>query len=274
MALLSLVSCKRSEIPTYQEVYNAVRFPYKTQEKSNKEPEGYSKEREAFLVSYSFFGNESAESHTLSIPLYLIGYESDQDRKVSLEIVKEETNAPAASFTIKEALIPANKRIGHLQVELKNLPELKERNIEVAYRIMPSKDLLAGPHKHTKVIVSWGIRLPKPTSKDYLETYNTLIDAAPSPSDQTAEYFSLSALEVIVHALDWTDWDSKEKHGKQYNPDGYKYLPYVGYIKMTKRALARTIDDYIRDYNAKHPNAPLIHDGGKLEGQPIRARLN
>ena len=279
LVLLTLIaftfgSCRQSEIPNYDARYNAVRFPYRTQEKSNKEPAGYSVDRQAFLVSYSFFGNETAPGHTLSIPLYLIGYESDQDRQVRVEPVKDEFTAPLDGVVVKEAVIPAKSSVGHLLVEVKNLPVLRKQNVEAVYRIVSSDDLQAGPLQHSKVILSWGIRLPQPTSEDYIETYNLLIDAAPSPADRTLDYFSLNALEVIVHALGWTDWDSKEKHGKQYNTDGYKYLPYVGYIDRKSRALARTIDDYIREYNTKNPDAPLVHDGGKLQGQPIRARLN
>jgi hypothetical protein len=39
---------------------------------------------------------------------------------------------------------------------------------------------------------------------------------------------------------------------------------YLGYAKK--------VADYIANYNAANPGAPLLHDAGAFNGQPIQAR--
>lgn len=269
--LLALPSCKKSEIPEYNQQYNAVRFPYRTTDRGNEETPGYDFDRNLFLASYSFFGNESATSHTLSVPLYLIGYEANYDRTVQVELLPHETTAPSGSYRIVEGIIAAGDSVGHLKIELNNFPELQNGNVEVAYKIVASPHLQAGPPEQSKLLVTWGTRLLPPTLSDHRRTYNTLINGT-QYIDDSMDYFSLRALEVIVKALGWNDWDDKEKHKDTYNPNGYKYLPASSVIDSRKEAYKRQIADYIEKYNQQNPTAPLLHDGGKLRGQPIEAR--
>lgn len=274
--LLSLlfVGCQKSEIPFYNEQYDAVRFPYSTDDKGNKEPTGYVPADKTFYKAYSFFSTPNAESYVDSIPLYLIGIKSNDNRKVNIEVVKEESS-PTDFFEVLEASIPANKTIGSVKIKLMNLPKLKEENARVTLLIRKSESLLAGPPEFTKAVLSWGIRLEAPTLTKYFTSYNALIQGADRAFSESREYFSLNALEVIVKALDWNDWNSREKHGENYaNKDGYKYLPWEGAIKSTYRAYAKKIADYIEKYNKEHPEAPLTHDSGKLKGKPIQARTN
>lgn len=264
--------CKKSEIPFYNPQYNAVRFPYATNDKGIKEPAGYVAEDKTFYKSYSFFSTPDAESHIESIPLYLIGMKSDTNRTVNIEVIKEES-APADYFEILEASIPANEMKGEIKVKLINRKELQEQNARITLRIKNSDALLAGPPEFTKAVMSWGIRLEPPVLTKHFMTYNALIQGTDRAFSDSKEYFSIKALEVIVTALGWNDWDDKVKHGaSNANADGYKYLPWNGVISKTYLAYANKIADYIKDYNKQHPDAPLVHDGGKLKGQPIEAR--
>lgn len=270
--ILLAISCKRSEIPTFNKGYNAVRFPYRTTDKGNKEPVGFSEERDVFQKNYSFFQTPDEESHIVSIPLYLIGLKSNRDRISKVEVVEKETTAPIGSYELIEALIPANDSVGHLKVKVFNIPQLKEGQLDLALRLLDSPELLAGPSRHTKAILSWSIRLPRPTNEAYFTTYNSIIDGSSSSDATTDEYFSPNALETIVKALGWTDLDDKEKYPKTYNEDGYKYLMHRTNSYKGRVAYARTVADYIEKYNRENPATPLLHDAGILKGQPVKAR--
>lgn len=267
--LLALPSCKKSEIPEYNQKYNAVRFPHT--ELYEKEPSGFDVESETFYSSYSFFGNEGAPSHVLSVPVYLMGYEADYDRRVQVELLPDETTAPDGTYSVVEGMIAAGDSVGHLKIELKNFPDLKDKNVKVAYKIVDSPDFLAGPPRHCKLLVTWGTKLLPPTLDAHKRTYNTLIQGG-QYIDASMEYFSLRALEVIVKALNWNDWDNEEKHKDEYNKNGYKYLPASSFIESRKKAYRLKISEYIEDYNKKHPDDPLLHDDGKLKGRPIEVR--
>lgn len=269
---LLLVGCQKSEIPFYNEQYDAVRFPYATNDKGNKEPAGYVLEDKTFHKTYSFFATPNAESYVDSIPLYLIGLKSKENRKVNIEIVKEESSSDDF-FEFIEASVPANQTTGSLRIRLMNLPKLKEGNARVTLLIKNSESLLAGPPEFTKAVLTWGVRLEAPVLPRHFSSYNALIQGTDMPFSDSREYFSLNALEVIVKALGWNDWDDKVKHGAHVaNKDGYKYLPWDGAIRSTYLAYAKKIADYIDKYNREHPDSPLKHDDGKLKGQPIQAR--
>lgn len=270
--LLLSNGCKKSETPFYNPRYNAVRFPYATNDKGIKEPTGYVPGDKTFYKSYSFFSDPDAESHIDSIPLYLIGLKSDTDRAVNIEVIKDES-APADYFEVLGASVPANAMTGAIKFKLINRKELKEHDVQIAFRIKDSDDLLAGPPEFTKAVMRWGIRLEPPVLATHFMTYNALIQGSDMAFSDSKDYFSVKALEVIVAALNWNDWDDKVKHGSNNaNPGGYKYLPWDGAIRKTYLAYAKKIADYIEDYNTHHPGAPLIHDGGALKGKRIEAR--
>lgn len=272
LAFLTFVGCKKSEIPFYNEKFDAVRFPYSIDAKGIKEPAGYIFEEKTFYKSYSFFSTPDAQEHIDSIPLYLIGIKSGVDRKVNVEVAKDASSS-ADFFEIISATIPANKTVGNVKIKLKNRPELKTQPAQITLLIKNSEALLAGPSEFTKAVFSWGIRLDAPVLTRHFMSYNALIQSPERAFSESRDYFSLNALEVIVKALEWKDWDNKETRGESfYNKDGYKYLPWNGVITKTYPAYAKKIADYIEDYNKKHPNDQLKHDGGKLAGQPIKAR--
>lgn len=53
------------------------------------------------------------------------------------------------------------------------------------------------------------------------------------------------------------------------------YLNILLYITTTAyQAYSAKIGEYIKKYNAEHPNDPLVHDGGKNIGKPIQSRYH
>ena len=89
--------------------------------------------------------------------------------------------------------------------------------------------------------------------------------------------YSTSAHLAIVDALGWDDWGDATVHGSQANPvtmdNAYNYLPRYTWIYTGDlyKAYAKKLDDYLKAYEAEH-GTPLLHDGGKLIGQPVQAR--
>lgn len=275
LLLAVLPGCKKSEIPFYNETYNAVRFPYATNDKGNKEPSGYSDEDKTFHKQYSFFSKQTEASHIDSLPLYVMGGKSSMPRKVNVEILTEESS-PANFYEVMEAVIPADTLVGYIKIRLNNIKDqLEKEEATLTLRIKDSEYLKAGPPEFTKAKFTWGIRLNAPVSERYLRTYNMLIKGTEYYSSESREYFSLNALELIVQALNWDNWDDKNIHQEKANKDGYKYLPWYGVIDHTYKAYAKILSDYIAEEQKKNPNNPkLLHDDGKSKGQKIEAREN
>lgn len=275
-SLLSLFGCKKSEIPFYDAKHDAVRFAWREDE-NNKEEKGFDKDMGLFKASYSFVATPTAESHTYELPIELIGRVMDKERKVSYQVDDKATTAPSDSYEILGGIIPAGKRSGKLKIKLKNPEELKSKEYVLYVVLTKSEDLAAGPSLATRAELLWTRRILPPQYEGHYQTYNALIASEEQWNSKSTDYFSASALQVIVDALGWTDWDDLKKHGSKGNGSrygNYKYLPLLNSIESGNfyRGYALALASYIKKYNEKNPDKPLIHDGGKLEGQPIKVR--
>ncbi len=277
VTLLFGASCKKSEIPTYNEQYASVRFPYRTFDRDNSEPAGYVEESETFEVTYSFWGKDNEQSYDFSIPVMLIGLTSNKDRTIAFEIDEATSVAPAGSYQFVSAVMPAGKSQGEIIFRLVNSDGLAEQDFSLAIKLKTSEDLLVGPDKFVKGRLTWSKRLPAPTNKYHIISYNMLIEGTPVFNSDDKSYFSTNALSVIVNALGWIDWDDTDVHGSAANTSQsgkYKYLPASFHIEKGAiyKAYARKIEDYIKEYEAANPDKPLLHEAGINKGKPIRAR--
>ncbi|MBR8729857.1 hypothetical protein IX332_001181 [Porphyromonas levii] len=272
----SISSCKKSEIPEFNKAYASVRFPIKSHD--NKEPEGYNDGDKMFVVSHSFVATPDSPYTHVDIPVMLVGPTEDRDRTIPVEVLKDETSATAKEYEIVSAIIKSKEYQGKIRVKLINTPRLKEEDLKIRLKL-GSNDFFSGSVRNFgDAVVYFGTKVPTPTYIEHIYTYNKLIKGDDNAYSTSLEYYSPEAMKVIVKALGWTDWDSKEKHGNDYNSDKYgkyKYLPRYGYISENNRALAivKILNEYIQEYNKKHPNAPLVHDAGKLKGKKIEARI-
>ena len=268
LPILLLSACTKSEIPTFDSEYDAIRFPKK--DTFNEEAPGYDYESQLFKASYSFVSNPEDPSHDFEIPLELIGMVADRDRTVGYTIDTEQSDAPSDSYKVLSAIMPAGQRQGKIVIRIFNTPQLKEKTHRLFIRLTSSEDLHSGPSNLIQGTLSWGIRIPAPEFPDLLKTYNSIIQSDAPFNSSTNDYFSPNALEAIVAAMKW--YDLGDYNGARYGM--YKYLPAWQYIRTEHRweAYAQTVADYIEEYNTKHPNAPLIHDAGKDKGKRIVAR--
>lgn len=268
-------ACQQEKIPTFNSEYDSARFPEKQVE--NNEPNGYNYQMKQFLTTYSFITDPGASSHDFSIPVMLVGNVSDRDREVNCTIDAEKTTAAPDSYKILQGKIPAGKIQGEIIVRLLNTENLKKEDVALCIKIVDSKDIHAGPDSHISALITWGNRLPAPEKWQLLITYNMLIEGAPTFNDSSNEYFSSAALGAIIKAFNWYDWDDKEVHGADHNSSfmqSYKYLPRYTIIEKggAYKVWAKRLAAYIDEYNAQHPDKPLIHDAGLNAGKKVEAR--
>lgn len=273
-ALLLLGACKKSEIPTYDTDYMAVRFPTSNE----KDPSGWDENTQIFVRAFSFVGTKGTDSHDYSIPVFLIGPSSDKEYQIPYEIVVEETTAPDGAYKIKSATIPAGKQEGAIVVTLFNNELLGENEFVLVLKLKSSSELSTGPVEGLRAHLSWSNRIPTPPHEKLMQTYNALIDGTKEWNSVESTHFSPNALSAIVEGLQWFDWDDSVKHPTDYNGsryENYKYLPRIEIITVgdLHKAYTLRVADYIADYNKRHPGAPLVHDAGELKGSPVKARI-
>lgn len=272
------VSCSTDEIDTFMVQENAIRFPGVTGGVNGDTYYGdYNSSDRAYYGSYSFIENPTAEWTEYLIPMNIIGTVSEKDRTVKVQVVAEETTAPQDAYQIVDAVIPAGEREGFIRINIANTADLLKTSYQLKLTLQESPDFKLGPKEYLNAILMWNNILPAPTHRELKMTYNMLVNSKVAYSSSSIDYYSTSAHLAIVDALGWDDWGDAEAHPGQSNnasvDNFYNYLPRYRYIYTGEpyKAYAKKLDDYLKAYEAEH-GAPLLHDGGKLVGQPVQAR--
>jgi len=272
------VSCSTDEIDTFMVEENAIRFPGVTGGvNGDTYYGGYSSAERAYYGSYSFIENPTAEWTEYLIPMNVIGTVSEKDRTVKVQVVAEETTAPQDAYQIVDAVIPAGEREGFIRINIANTAELLTTSYQLKLTLQESADFKLGPKEYLNAILMWNNILPAPTNNNLKRSYNMLIAGETNFISTSLNSYSTSAHSAIVDALGWDDWGDNTVHGSQANTatydNFYNYLPRYTWIYTGDlyKAYAKKLDDYLKAYEAEH-GAPLLHDGGKLIGQPVQAR--
>ena len=272
------VSCSTDEIDTFMVEENAIRFPGVTGGvNGDTYYGGYSSAERAYYGSYSFIENPTAEWTEYLIPMNVIGTVSEKDRTVKVQVVAEETTAPQDAYQIVDAVIPAGEREGFIRINIANTAELLTTSYQLKLTLQESPDFKLGPKEYLNAILMWNNILPAPTNNNLKRSYNMLIAGETNFISTSLNSYSTSAHLAIVDALGWDDWGDNTVHGSQANTatydNFYNYLPRYTWIYTGDlyKAYAKKLDDYLKAYEAEH-GAPLLHDGGKLIGQPVQAR--
>ena len=272
------VSCSTDEIDTFMVEENAIRFPGVTGgANGDTYYGGYSSAERAYYGSYSFIENPTADWTEYLIPLNVIGTVSEKDRTVNVQVVAEGTTAPQDAYEIVDAVIPAGEREGFIRINIANTAELLETSYQLKLTLQESADFKLGPKEYLNAILMWNNILPAPTNNNLKRSYNMLIAGEANFISTSLNSYSTSAHLAIVDALGWDDWGDATVHGSQANPvtmdNAYNYLPRYTWIYLGDlyKAYAKKLDNYLKAYEAEH-GTPLLHDGGKLIGQPVQAR--
>lgn len=279
-----LISCEKDEISTFQGL-DGVRFPAYNENDHNSdvllsdtEPKGYNSDSDLFFASKSFMDDPLAEEAVYDVPVMLIGKPTDYDRKIPFEIDTEKSNVSSDYYEIIEAVIPANQYQGYIRFKLKNSEEFEEYITYTLYlKLISSDEFSTKTTKYLKASLSWNKLPVPPQNARLIRTYNMMIAGASNFISTSLNYYSPRALQTIVEATGWNDWDDYDIHGVQYNSEAfqsYKFLPRYDFIYTDKSYMgyAEQVGKYIEKYNNEHPDKPLIHDAGLLVGQKIEAR--
>lgn len=272
------ISCSTDEIDTFMVEENAIRFPGVTGGvNGDTYYGGYSSSERLYYGSYSFIENPTAEWTEYLIPLNVIGKVSDKSRTVNWQVVEDGTTAPQEAYEIVDAVIPAGEREGFIRINIANTAELLSTSYQLKLTLQESDDFKLGPKEYLNAVLIWNNILPAPTNNYLKRTYNMLIAGETNYISTSLNSYSTSAHLAIVDALDWDDWGNAEVHGNQANnanyDNFYNYLPKFSLLTLGEiyKAYAKKLDDYLKAYEAEH-GSPLLHDGGKLIGQPVQAR--
>lgn len=299
---LSVVAgaCGKEDIPTYDNTYSALRFldsneisKFFTREKIDQQDQtfNYYANDSLFQATYSFISDPVATSKEMFMPVIVVGKAVDYDREIAYRIVGDKTTAPAGSYEITDAVVPAGTLYGFLRVNVKNVPELADETYLLQIELQATDEMILGPEDLLKGQFSWNADLlPLPMNTNYTASFNLLIQSPVAATSTVATYYNLSAHKVILAATGWDFWDDRAKAMEKYGTWGavgyyasikYPYMPRRNFLLQGdyNKVFAAKIADYIDSYNKEHPGAPLLHDAGinpdkpnPLAGQPIEAR--
>ncbi|MGI0107026.1 DUF4843 domain-containing protein [Salinimicrobium sp. WS361] len=191
-------------------------------------------------IQYSFVQNPSNE-YLLEVPVNILGNSSAVDRYFDVQIIDDSlTTANPELYEIIEAKVPAGAFSGNLIIKLKKSPVLDDTSVSLHVTLVESDDFSTGilEASSTKIIWSNKIIIPAWTYFRYFFT----------------SYPSTKAYRIFIEVTGMTTFSIND----------YRDLGATG-----AQALGKAYGDYIRAYNAEHPDAPLVHDDGPNEGEPI-----
>lgn len=268
-------SCGDSSIPTFDDEYTAVRFAG-----VYPDPDYGNNSGNITRYNFSFVDQPQYDTYLFEIPVYVSGNALSKDTNVNYEIDTENTTAPVGSYEIVSAVIPAGERNGTITVRINKTAELQgEVSYTLVVRLLPSDELMTGDSRYLTGMLTWSNNLPLPPHNNLIRTYHMLIAGEANFVSTSAANITTNGLSAIVGALGWNDWDDPEAHPGQANNNAtyayYKYLPRYTYIYATGIYViySRMVGEWLQEYEKEH-GAPLLHNGGKFDGQPVKARYN
>ena len=272
------VGCSTDEIDTYNVEENAIRFPgVSGGVTGDTYYSGYSAADRVYEGSYSFIKNPMAEWEEFLLPVNVIGLASNQERMISIQVLDEGTTAPEGSYEILGGSVPAGEREGFIHIRIANTAELQTTSYQLKVKLLETPDFKLGPKEFLTAVLRWNNNLPAPTNSYLKRSYNMMIAGESNYISTSLNSYSTSAHLAIVDALGWDNWGDVEVRGSQANTAAYDncydYLPRYSFLTLGDiyKAYAKKLDDYLKAYEAEH-GEPLLHDGGKLIGQPVQAR--
>lgn len=90
---------------------------------------------------YSFTLHSDKEKHVVEIPFHLMGYASQTDRLIGIEVDKEATTAvEGKDFIIEKTILPAGAFSGTLPVIVKNSKDLEQKDLIISLRLRDNEN--------------------------------------------------------------------------------------------------------------------------------------
>ena len=273
LALLLLAGCSQDEIGTFEDRYNSVRF---------QTDDNYNYDTDTYKAVFSFLEHAFEPYQDYTFSLVLVGNKASHPREIAYDIDKENTTAPEGSYEILQAVVPSDSIGGKIVVRMYNTDGIQNNgdSYTLALKLKASAELQLAPAQYISGSLTWSNDItPPPASLRWCWfSYNALIQSSLPAQSNSNKAYSSNALKAIVNGLGWDNWDVMEAHPdyiQRPNYYTYAYLPDYRLLMTAgnaERAFAAKLGDYIKAYNAAHPDAPLTHNEGILKGQPIEAR--
>jgi len=219
-----LFGCKEIDIPTYNVADTALCFAAQSSQFSMKGlEEDYMK---------------------VEIPVTLIGPVSSVDRhfKVDTLVVEGSTAVKDMDFSIEDAVVEADALSGHVTLLLRKF-RTGVTKLRTTLRIYPSEDFKEGYPSYIKTVVEWSEEYVRPEEGVWRYWYTFFCKG-----------YSRNLHATIV---------------KVFGPEIETYTGGTGYVKTNPNLVmkmptwwyeaSRTLYQYVKQYDAEHPDAPLMH---------------
>ena len=215
-------------------------------------------------ANYSFFEKSVAEYPTNSVrlKLYIMGFSKPYDRTVTGAALDDDPNTPEAQrlttaapsdYRILGGVIPANSVEGWFDIELINQDKLAIETLRLNLAITENEHFLPGLKENYTYRLTWSQRLLQPRTWSRM----ALRLCATYSSQVYRIYIMLTGLTEMCMT------DSDMGPDPENNPSD-RVLPTA-----VSTAYGYLFGNYIRAYNATHPDAPMLHDDGLMAGAPI-----
>lgn len=230
--VLLLGSCSQDEIPMF-EGSNGITFL----------PDTESAAVNSYEKSYSFLGNSTGE-FVQEVEVQIVGEASDTDRYFNVRVVTgDDTTATENQYEIIEGVVKANEYQGKLYVKLYNSAALDDTIVSISIELVDSPDFKIAAKETNSYKLEWTNKVLIPNWRYYSFFFTTKA--------------STLAYRLVVQTTGL----------KVFTATDYRTIGADGVA-----VLATKFGDYVKQWNLDHPNDPLIHDDGDLEGQEIQPR--
>jgi len=219
-----LFGCKEIDIPTFDSADTALCFAAQSSQFSMK--------------------GLSEEYLEVQIPVTLIGPESSVDRhfKVDTIAVEGSTAVKDMDFTIDEAVVEAEALQGYVALKLRKL-RTGVTKLRATLRIYPTEDFKEGYPSYIKTTVEWSEEYVRPEEGVWRYWYTFFCKGYSR---------NLHATIVQIFGPEVEFYTGGTGYVKK-NPDLVMKMPTWWY------EASRTLYQYVKKYDAEHPDAPLMH---------------
>ena len=199
---------------------------------------------------------------TIKLDLHILGFTKPYDRTVTGAAIEDApgtpdnqrvTTATPGEYRILGGTIPANSLTGKFEVEIINQDKLATEELKLALAITENEHFIPGLKENYTITLTWTQKLMQPTS------WNTM-------AINFCSIYSSQCYRIIIMITGHKEIVSTAGPDPLNNPDD-RPVP-----DNTRIVWGIMFGNYIRDYNAAHPDAPMLHDDGAYAGTPIIPR--
>ncbi len=190
---------------------------------------------------FSFLGKSGAVG-TVKIPVIINGFPEDRDRRFEVEVVTDTiTDAKPSDYQIETGIVHAGNVKDTLILKVNKTTELDDKVLNLYLRVKSNDEFNRGIAERQYYQVAWSNQAIMPTWGTYFRTFFSTAG-------------STMAYRIFVETTGLTNFTATE----------YRLFGQAG-----AEVLGRKFGDYIRAWNAAHPEDRLLHDDGASKGLAI-----